>query len=915
MAASFPVYLRNGEEVKVNDHVYCSPAWSVRDGTPYSIARIMEFLPPEGTPKEEGKHFLYTRVRLAWYYRPIDLTDRPVSDCRVLLAAIYSEICDINQLRGVCYVLHKSKIPDLNAWKKRPDCFYYTRLFDPYIKREFEVIPSEDVRNIPNNVRETLISRYEFVIAEKEVIPDLTDAIRLCQSCEEWCSSAESVQCDRCKHYFHMRCVQPPLLAKPARGYGWTCAPCSRQHEKEVDNREVRHLTPKGAPPRPNPPTTRGRGRPRREQMGSEADLTKPLRYYKMWPFRYFGHFTVAEDTVDPEDIIFPRAATRVGPRFQATVTLGTDLTPASELKHGQRGGDDTIELFGLVHTMSEEEVTELEKCKAKLPGTRAQRTNVDYLTELIRRYSVTHATKGSLAAVNMESPMRTDKWTQKERSYLERTWNQQEIAAFEDGIAVNGAELRAISEDIPTRTMPEIVRYYGHWKAGKLGEENARIRKLGIPAKRASQEPLTAAQAAIGQHVGPEDDNESIVTRPTKSICGACRTRDSPLWWKAPKNVSSDVLCDNCGINYRKYADLASRVTRDDSSSQTKKTVDKREGTPLTAPGGSKRARTAASETSTPPPTFSGPGMHCLLCRKEGPVTKMVRCKKCQFTVHAASIGAAEPPSDNWLCDICENKDTQEAHLDAMCLLCPRERKDSYTDNFKPHPNSGLRACKPTEGQGWTHLICAIFLSELTFGDPGRMKPVEGINAIPPARWTRRCRLCGSVDGAVVRCLDCPREFHVSCAWRQEHRLGFEFVPPKGNRRDSPSVTFKGETGAMSAVITCKEHDRKKHKIYGLCEADDETGETALQIYCRLYKQAPVEEAHGLLRKARRLDQVLSLRSAPHAELSKPTDPKCVDCNTEFSPMFYPISGQPNQWRCHRCNFDLDKWVQEMAI
>jgi hypothetical protein len=107
----------------------------------------MEFLPPEGTPKTEGKHFLYTRVRLAWYYRPIDLTDRTVSDCRLLLAAIYSEICDINQLRGTCQVLHKSKISDLSGWKKRPDCFYYTRLFDPYIKREFEVIPSEEVRN------------------------------------------------------------------------------------------------------------------------------------------------------------------------------------------------------------------------------------------------------------------------------------------------------------------------------------------------------------------------------------------------------------------------------------------------------------------------------------------------------------------------------------------------------------------------------------------------------------------------------------------------------------------------------------------------------------------------------------------------------------------------------------------------
>jgi hypothetical protein len=44
----------------------------------------------------------------------------------------------------------------------------------------------------------------------------------------------ESVRCDVCKKYFHMRCVTPPLTSKPAKGYGWTCAPCYRRHEQTV---------------------------------------------------------------------------------------------------------------------------------------------------------------------------------------------------------------------------------------------------------------------------------------------------------------------------------------------------------------------------------------------------------------------------------------------------------------------------------------------------------------------------------------------------------------------------------------------------------------------------------------------------------------------------------------------------------
>ena len=66
---------------------------------------------------------------------------------RVLLAAIYSEVCDISQLRAKCYVVHRDKLTDLSGWKKRPDRFYFHRLFDSYIKKEFEILLSSDVRN------------------------------------------------------------------------------------------------------------------------------------------------------------------------------------------------------------------------------------------------------------------------------------------------------------------------------------------------------------------------------------------------------------------------------------------------------------------------------------------------------------------------------------------------------------------------------------------------------------------------------------------------------------------------------------------------------------------------------------------------------------------------------------------------
>jgi len=530
-----------------------------------------------------------------------------------------------------------------------------------------------------------------------------------------------------------------------------------------------------------------------------------------------------------------------------------------------------------------------------------------------------------------MKSPIRLEKWKKTETTFKDREWSRDETAAFEDAVVTYKAELRAVRDEVGTRSMPEVVRFFGHWKNIKLGEANRHI-VPEVSAKPISLRYSSVEEANDGQQVGLSDDEGSIISPPpSKSpTCGACRTSESKVWWKAPKGLPTDILCDGCGTSWRKYADLNVRPIREESLPVIKPRVtEKREGTPLSGPS-SKRARTSVSvpPTPPPPPASNVPQIRCLACMKNGPIGKVLKCKICQFRIHAGSCGAVVDPAllESWTCELCSNEESLEASINPDCLLCPRAPADKKKEPPYPPPDSFLRACKPTEGQGWAHVLCSVFTPETTFTDSSRLRLVEGLTAISRHRWLTRCSLCGDVEGSVIRCSDCNKEYHVSCAWRHGHRFGFEIQPVKSSRRDTTiTTTFKSEAGCMSAIVSCKDHDRTKRDIYDICETN-EGGETALQVYCRAYKQAAVGQAHGLLRKARRLDQVLNIRTdaVVNPPERSPLDRECHYCRCQFSPAFYPIprysgshflddhhrySPSPETeligWECHKCYYE----------
>lgn len=161
------------------DQVYlvCEPP-----GEPYYLARVMEFLHMDNDLSQP-----VDALRVNWYLRPRDM-QRKVNDTRVVFASMQSDTCPITSLRGKCHITHRNDIQDLDQYRKIQDSFWYEKLFDRYIHRYYEVIPTSQVINVPAKVKKVLDERWKFVIVEIGRGKELTSAIKSCKRCQGYCA-------------------------------------------------------------------------------------------------------------------------------------------------------------------------------------------------------------------------------------------------------------------------------------------------------------------------------------------------------------------------------------------------------------------------------------------------------------------------------------------------------------------------------------------------------------------------------------------------------------------------------------------------------------------------------------------------------------------------------------------------------
>ena len=196
-------------------------------------------------------------------------------------------------------------------------------------------------------------------------------------------------------------------------------------------------------------------------------------------------------------------------------------------------------------------------------------------------------------------------------------------------------------------------------------------------------------------------------------------------------------------------------------------------------------RSSSQAAVNGDPNPLAEEPDSKCFIC-DDGDcenANAIIFCDGCDLAVHQECYGVPFIPEGQWFCRKCK----EIGRGTPTCIFCPN------VDG----------AFKQTNTLRWSHLLCAIWIPEVTIANITFMEPITDVDKVPKSRWKLQCYICNQKMGACIQCgnKNCYQAFHVTCArkaklflkMKSQHQQGIDqtalkafcdkHVPPEWRR------------------------------------------------------------------------------------------------------------------------------------